>query len=94
MASLTTILLQHVIYEIENGNEELVNDYEVIIIDEVSMAPLELLAKLTQTFSTKVRYLLVGDEKQLPPVSQDEDALSVCGDPMALIKAKGACFLF
>ena len=86
--------LQHVIYEIENGNEELINDYEVIIIDEVSMAPLELLAKLTQTFSTKVRYLLVGDEKQLPPVSQDEDALSVCGDPMALIKAKGACFYF
>ena len=86
--------LQHVIYELENGNESVITDYEVVILDEVSMAPLELLAKLVTSATVGVRYLLVGDEKQLPPVTQDEDALSVCGDALELIKAYGSCFYF
>lgn len=86
--------LQHLIYELENRKDEFELDYEVILIDEISMATLEMLSKLLTAFGTTVRYILIGDEKQLPPVTKDEEALSVCGFPVELLKAYGACFYF
>lgn len=86
--------LQHILYELEQGNETCLTDYDVVLVDEVSMATLEDLVHLTKEGVGSVRFILIGDEKQLPPVTQDEDALSVCGDALKLIKEYGQCFYF
>lgn len=86
--------LQHILYELEQGNETCLTDHEVVLVDEVSMATLEELVLLTKEAVGSVRFILIGDEKQLPPVTQDEEALSVCGDALKFIKEEGACFYF
>lgn len=68
--------------------------YDTVVIDEVSMLTVEMMAKVLSFFPSTTRFILVGDEAQLPPVSLDEDALSVTGDLMGLIKKFGTGFFF
>ncbi|MCQ2557248.1 MAG: AAA family ATPase [Ligilactobacillus sp.] len=87
--------IQSLLYQAENKQEfEPKQPYQVIVIDEVSMVTTEMLAKLVDFLGTDYRYLLVGDDQQLPPVSQDEDALTVCGNLMDFLKQKSATFYF
>lgn len=44
-------------------------DLDAIIIDEASMVGLDLFARLLEALSDRVRLIIVGDEKQLPPVN-------------------------
>ena len=45
-------------------------DYDVVVVDEVSMAPKELMNLL---FSHNVYIICLGDPFQLPPIDKDED---------------------
>lgn len=42
--------------------------YDVVVVDEASMIDLELFAKLLSSIKPHARLLLIGDQKQLPPV--------------------------
>lgn len=50
-------------------NEKNTLDCEYLIIDEISMIPKEILAKLLLAVPTKVKILFAGDDAQLPPVN-------------------------
>ena len=58
------------------------------------MVTTQMLAQLFDKLGPGYRYLLAGDDQQLPPVSQDLDALNVCGDLMGLIKQEGSYYEF
>lgn len=45
-------------------------EYDVVVVDEVSMAPKELIDRL---FHHKVYVICLGDPFQLPPISRDDD---------------------
>lgn len=88
--------IQKVIYELENSQSELIDgdDYDVIVIDEISMVTQDMLKTLLQYVGNDYRFIFLGDDKQLPPVSQDEDALEVCGNVMKLLIQSGSHFDF
>ena len=88
--------IQKVIYELENSQSELIDgdDYDVIVIDEISMVTQDMLKTLLQYVGNDYRFIFLGDDKQLPPVSQDEDALEVCGNVMQLLIQSGSHFDF
>lgn len=50
-------------------NERNTLDCEYLIIDEISMIPKEILAKLLLAVPTNVKILFAGDDAQLPPVN-------------------------
>lgn len=86
--------IQHFLFSLEADPDLTLNGTKVVLIDEISMVTTEMLAQLLTKLGPGYRYLLVGDDKQLPPVSQDLDALSVCGDLMALLKKYGTYYEF
>ena len=88
--------IQKVIYELENSQSDLIDgdDYDVIVIDEISMVTQDMLKTLLQYVGNDYRFIFLGDDKQLPPVSQDEDALEVCGNVMQLLIQSGSHFDF
>lgn len=88
--------VQKVIYELENSQSELIDgdDYDVIVIDEISMVTQDMLKTLLQYVGNDYRFIFLGDDRQLPPVSQDEDALEVCGNVMKLLIQYGSHFDF
>ncbi|GBG94180.1 hypothetical protein LFYK43_06390 [Ligilactobacillus salitolerans] len=91
--------IQKIGFDIDQGMDDAelyheLGDFETVIIDEISMVTQEMLVKLMQTFGHGVRYLLLGDDCQLPPVTNDTEALSVAGNVMALLKNKGHAFYF
>lgn len=87
--------VQKLLYEIQQGQDPLKNcAARVILIDEVSMITLEMLTELMKYTGNSVRYLLIGDDRQLAPVFQDEEALAVCGNVMELLQEHGKYFYF
>ena len=44
-------------------------DVDAVIVDEASMVGLDLFARLLEALSDEARLIIVGDEKQLPPVN-------------------------
>lgn len=88
--------VQKVICELENSRSGLVDgdDYDVIVIDEISMVTQSMLVTLLKYIGNDYRFIFLGDDRQLPPVSQDEDALEVCGNVMKLLIDYGAHFDF
>lgn len=50
-------------------NERNTLDCEYLIVDEISMIPKEILAKLLLAIPTNVKILFAGDDAQLPPVN-------------------------
>lgn len=68
--------------------------FDTVIIDEISMMSMEMMAKVLAFFGPATRFILIGDDAQLPPVSLDEDALSVTGDLIGLIRQFGTGFVF
>ena len=87
--------IQKLLFEIKQGQDPLKDSpVRVILIDEVSMITLDMLSELMRYTGRSVRYLLIGDDRQLAPVSQDEEALAICGNVMALLQKYGQCFYF
>ena len=68
--------------------------FKTVIVDEVSMMTMEMMAQLLAFFSPDTRFILIGDDAQLPPVSLDEDALSVTGDLIGMLRTFGTGFIF
>lgn len=68
--------------------------FSTVIVDEVSMMTMDMMASLIKFFGPKTRFILIGDDAQLPPVSLDEDALSVTGDLMGMLRKFGTGFEF
>lgn len=87
-----TATVQRVIADIERGRSMYYRDSDVILIDEVSMLPLEMLVKILNYFGGK-KVILIGDDKQLPPVSKDTDAFEVVGNVMELLQ-EGQVYYF
>ena len=86
--------VQHLLFKLEAEPELVLTGIKVILIDEISMVTTQMLAQLFDKLGPGYRYLLAGDDQQLPPVSQDLDALNVCGDLMGLIKQEGSYYEF
>ena len=60
--------------------------YDFVLVDEISMATIEMVYDLINIFHVTQRFIFIGDECQLPPVSLDKDALTVCGNVISLIR--------
>ncbi|HIW88718.1 MAG TPA: AAA family ATPase [Candidatus Ligilactobacillus excrementipullorum] len=91
--------IQKLGFDIDNGFDDSnffheYGDFDTIIIDEISMVTQDILVKLMQTFGHGVRYLFLGDDRQLPPVTNDTEALAVAGNVMELLQKKGHAFYF
>lgn len=91
--------IQKLGFDIDNGMKDSeiyqeYGDFDTIIIDEISMVTQDILVKLMKTFRHGVRYLFLGDDRQLPPVTSDTEALAVSGNVMELLKKKGHSFFF
>lgn len=91
--------IQKLDFDIDNGLDDSdfykeYGDFDTIIIDEISMVTQDILVKLMRTFGHGVRYLFLGDDRQLPPVTNDTEALAVSGNVMELLKKRGHAFYF
>lgn len=91
--------IQKIGFDIDNGWDDSdfykeYGDFDTVIIDEISMVTQDILVKLMKTFGHGVRYLLLGDDRQLPPVTNDTEALAVAGNVMDLLQKKGHSFYF
>ena len=87
--------IQKAAYDIDRGRSQIdyyYHDVDVILIDEVSMITLEMLDKVLAAFKG-YKIILVGDDKQLPPVTKDAAAFEVSGNVMELLQ-EGQVFYF
>ena len=63
------------------SEEAPVEDYKTVVVDEASMLTEEMLAALFDSLSGVDRYVLVGDQRQLPPIGAGRpfvDIISLC----------------
>lgn len=91
--------IQKLGFDIDNGMDDSeiykeYGDFDTVIIDEISMVTQDILVKLMKTLGHGVRYLFLGDDRQLPPVTNDTEALAVSGNVMELLKSQGHSFYF
>ena len=68
--------------------------FKTVIVDENIHDDHGWNGTIVGLFSPDTRFILIGDDAQLPPVSLDEDALSVTGDLIVMIRTFGTGLYF
>jgi hypothetical protein len=75
-----------------NNNTTKISSYEVIIIDECSMLPINIIDQILQNIksTSNIKVILSGDPAQLPPLNESQSAIFRYNNPITFTEYKKA----